>query len=454
MRLLGWEITRAKQKALPGFGIPDNPRAWFPVVRESFTGAWQRGITQNATSVLANHAVFACTTLIASDIAKLRVKLMQRDAKGIWSETESPSFSPVLRKPNKNQTRVQFWESWVLSKLSRGNTYALKVRDNRNVVVELYVLDPSLVRPTVADNGDVFYQVSADNFSGVSQAITVPASEIIHDRFNCLFHPLVGMSPIWANALAATQGLSIQENSAAFFGNNSQPGGILTAPGNISEPDAIRLKDAWTTNFSGNNVGKVAVLGSGLKYEPMAVKPVDAQLIEQLKWSAEVICSTYHVPAYKAGIGEPPTYNNIQALNLEYYNECLGVLLEAAEACLDEGLNLGNSLGTEFDVDGLLRMDSVTQMEVLDKGKSIMTPNEQRRKLDLPAVDGGDDVYRQQQDFSLSALKKRDAREDPFARGQSSSTTPEPKPSDDVPKDDAKTILGLVLKNKLLKNAA
>jgi phage portal protein BeeE len=31
--------------------------------------------------------------------------------------------------------------------------------------------------------------------------VIVPAREIIHDRFNCLFHPLVGISPLYAAAL-------------------------------------------------------------------------------------------------------------------------------------------------------------------------------------------------------------------------------------------------------------
>jgi phage portal protein BeeE len=43
-----------------------------------------------------------------------------------------------LRKPNRYQNRIQFWEGWILSKLMRGNTYVLKVRDdNRNVVKPL-----------------------------------------------------------------------------------------------------------------------------------------------------------------------------------------------------------------------------------------------------------------------------------------------------------------------------
>ncbi|MFC7399582.1 phage portal protein [Chelatococcus sp. GCM10030263] len=407
-------------------------RGWWSIL-ESFAGAWQRNVEVKADSVLSYHAVFACQTLIASDIAKLRVKLVQFDDQSkVWSEIKNSAYSPVLRKPNDFQNRIQFFENWVLSKLQTGNAYVLKSRDNRNVVTGLYVLNPRLVTPLVADDGSVFYQLQADNLVGLEQSVTVPASEIIHDRFNCFFHPLVGLSPIFANGLAATQGLAIQENSTGFFQGGSTTPGILTAPGAIADETAKRLKEHWEANYTGKNAGKVAVLGDGLRFESMSVKAVDAQLIEQLKWSAEVVCSTYHVPPYKIGIGQMPTYNNVQALNTEYYSQCLQVLIEAIELCLDEGLATGDTLGTEFDVENLLRMDSVTQMEVLDKAKSIMTPDEQRKKLDLPPVAGGDVVYRQQQDFSLAALAKRDARDDPFAKASPSAEPAAPSANDNL----------------------
>jgi HK97 family phage portal protein len=396
---------------------PDERGGWWPLVRESYAGAFQQDVVVNDQSVMAFHAVFSCMTLIANDIAKLRVKLVARDAGGIWSEVENSAYSPVLRKPNDYQTRIQFWENYILSKLSRGNTYVLKVRDNRRVVTQLHVLDPSRVKPLVAPDGSVFYELQCDNLAGITEPrIIVPASEIIHDRFNCLFHPLVGLSPIFACGLAATQGLRIQNNSASLFGNASQPGGLLIAPGAIDQSNADRLKAYWETNFTGRNAGKIAVLGDGMQYKGLSVNPVDAQLIEQLKWTAEVTCSTFHMPPYKIGVGMMPTYSNIQALNVEYYSQCLQSLIEAAEVCLDEGLGTGASVGTEFDVENLLRMDSVTQMEVLDKGKNLMTPNEGRKRLDLKPVTGGDSVYRQQQDFSLEALAKRDARDNPFAK--------------------------------------
>lgn len=448
MRVLGLNISRVKaeQKALSPVA---ESRGWYTIL-EPFAGAWQRNIKVNRDNVLSNPANFACKTLIASDIAKLRVKLVAKDSSGIWTEVDNSAYGPVLRKPNHFQTRNQFWESWVLSKLGHGNTYVLKQRDNRGGqgggnVNELYVLDPNLVTPLVSDDGSVFYQLQQDNLSGVKIDVVVPASEIIHDRYNCLFHPLVGLSPIFANGVAATQALNIQNGSARFFGNRSMPSGILTAPAVISDETAKRLKENWDKNYTGENVGKVAVLGDGLKFEAMATKATDAQLIEQLKWADTVVCSTYHVPPYKVGIGQMPSVSNVQALNLEYYSQALQGLIEAAEECLDVGLGIGygSNLGVEFDTDNLLRMDSVTQMEVIDKGKNTFTPNEARLRVNLPPVAGGAAVYRQQQDFSLEALAKRDALDDPFG---TKPAAPAPPAANDNP-EQARAMLALFEKD-------
>lgn len=436
MRLFGFNISRVKsvEKALSP--VAQSGRGWWSIL-ESYPGAWQQNVEVRFDSVLSNHADFACRTLIASDIAKLRIKLVAKDDNGIWSETSSSAYSPVLRKPNDWQTRIQFMESWVLSKLQRGNAYVLKQRDGRGVVVKLYVLNPDLVTPLVSDSGAVFYQLNADALSGVQQSVIVPAREMIHDRFNCFFHPLVGLSPIFAGGLAAMQGLAVQNDSTLFFQNGARPGGVLTAPGAIEKETADRLKAYWDTNFSGKNSGKVAVLGDGLKYEAMRAKATDSQLIEQLKWSAEVICSTYHVPPYKIGVAPAPALNNIQSLNIEYYSQCLQVLIEAIELCLDEGLEMREGIGTELDTDNLLRMDSVTQMEVLERAKSVMTLDERRKRLDLKGVTGGGTIYLQQQDHSIEAIAARDRLLIDQANNPPPVPAPDPAPVP-PPQDDAK----------------
>ncbi len=386
---------------------------WWPYLREAFTGAWQRSVVVDVQDVLTHSTFWACVTLIASDIAKMRITLTIEDADGICTETAVPAFSPVLRKPNHYQNRIAFTQCWILSKLIRGNAYVLKSRDNRRVVTELYVLDPTRVQVLVAPDGAVYYSIGQDYLSGVTSGDTiVPASEIIHDVMVPLYHPLVGVSPIFACGMAAMQGLKILNRSAQFFENGSQPSGVLTAPGAISKDVADRIKHDWELEQSGpRNIGRTAILGDGLHYEPMAMSAVDAQLIDQLKWGDEKVCSTLHVPPYMVGIGPAPTYNNIEALNQQYYSQCLQSLIESLELCLDEGLALPDPYGIECDLEGLLRMDSATKMKTATDGVKggIYTPNEGRKIFNQKPVPGGDTVYFQEQDHALSWLARRDA---------------------------------------------
>lgn len=422
--------------------MPSGSQSWWPIVREPYAGAWQQNNEWTLDTVIAHHAVYACITLIANDIGKLRQRLVEQQADGTWREVESPAFSPFLRRPNRYQNHIQFKQWWITSKLIKGNAYALKQRDARGVVVAQYLLDPSRVNVLIAPDGSVYYQLSQDNLSGLEdKSVTVPASEIIHDRMNCLFHPLVGISPIYASGAAANIGLRIERNSSKFFGNDSNPGGVLMVPGAIPQGKADELKTKWETGYSGDNAGKVAILSDGMKFQPLRMTAVDSQLIEQLKWTAEVVCSTFHVPPYKIGVGQVPSYDNVEALQQDYYNTCLQSLIEEYEACQDEGLGLetktnGRQMGVELDLDGLLRMDSRTQIETLNTAVSgsVMRINEARARLNLSPVEGGDSIWMQQQDTSLKALAERDKMGIPL--GTALPTPQEAEEPEEEPEDD------------------
>lgn len=456
MRLFGMELT-VKRAPM----APPSPQGggWLPLIREPFTGAWQANLEWKNPTVLAHYAVYACVTLIANDIGKLRQRLMELDENGIWKETASPSFSPVLRKPNNYQNHIQFKQWWQTSKLTKGNAYGLKLRDNRGIVTGIYILDPDKVTVLVAENGDVYYQCNGDDLNDISAGITVPASEIIHDRMNCLFHPLVGISPLYACALAACQSLKMQNDSSTFFENGARPGGILSAPGAISDETAARLKAHWDTNYTGQNAGRVAVVGDDLKFQQMKMSATDSQLIEQFNLTAEMICTAFHVPASKVGVGTTPAGTTAAQENQKYYSDCLQSLLEEYEACLDDGLSLPSGYGVDVDETGLLRMDEATTVTTLSAGVkgSIMTTNEARKRLNLPPVAGGDVVTAQQQDYSLEALAKRDAN-DPFSKSApavvATPSVPAPEEPTDQQIQDSAKMLALLIEKRLANEPA
>jgi HK97 family phage portal protein len=414
-------VAAAKSLYPLSWTAPSGSGAWVTIVNESFPGAWQQNVTLRSTQdLLAFPPIYACVTLIAGDIAKCRMRLTGLTDDGIWLESKVPPTSPFLlplRNPNSYQTPYQFWTAWVISRLLYGNAYVLKIRDNRGIgemdgnVREMHVLDPCLVRPMVAeDNGEVFYELRRDYLATVDEdVIVVPASEIMHDRVTPLWHPLVGVPPLYAASLPGTQGVNIATNSAKFFENMSRPSGMLIAPGPISQEQRLAIKEAWEANYGANNLGKTAVLGDGMKYEPMSVPASTAQLTEQTQDAARWTAMAFHVPPYKIGLQSNLTLTQIGQLDQDYYKQCIQTHMESMEQTLDRGLEVPVGYRSQFDEKMLLRMDPLSRATAHKEaiGASYEAINEARRDEDLPPIEGADVPLSQQQYYPIDVLSRR-----------------------------------------------
>lgn len=456
MKLLGLQVTRTTKAADDTADFSESQGGWWPVIREGFAGAFQQNIAIRRDTLLAFTAVYACVCRISSDIGKMPACLKEQLPNGIWTEIDRTSpYLSVLKKPNSYQTIAEFFRLWMISKLLAGNTFVLKQRDSRGIVTAMYILDPTRVRPMITPDGSIYYALSRDPLSEILESsIVVPASEIIHDKMPALFHPLIGTSPIFACGLAAAQGHHMQRSQAAFFKNMAQPSGILTAPGAIGNETALRLKKDWNEKFAGRNVGAVAVLGDGLRFEALTIKAADAQIIEQLKWSSETVCSAFSVPPFMVGIGPPPAGIPIEAAQQQYWSQALQSHITDMELLLTEGLEVKDArtqyeMCVRLNLDVLLRMDTASRLTTWKTAISgaIMTPNEARAKEDLPPQEGGDSCYLQVQNYSLSALAKRDAAGPPTTPGvpalpapsaseDDSTSPPEPKDDKNMELDD------------------
>ncbi len=217
-------------------------------------------------------------------------------------------------------------------------------------------------------------------------------------------------------------------------------------------PAAARIKDLWEKEYTGQNIGKVAVLGDGLKYEAMTFNAVQSETIKQLELSAVMICSAYHVPAFKIGAGTIPAGQKVEDLNQIYYADCLHALMDAIATGLTEGLGLdttkeGRVYSVQFDLEDLLKMDSASYINYLTlavKG-TIMAPDEARARLNLPPVPGGKYPLSQQQNYSLEALAKRDAQEDPFGTAALPAPAPAPAPDEEEADESVKSLASLMI---------
>ncbi|MEL4299818.1 phage portal protein [Acinetobacter ursingii] len=404
--------------------VHNSGQSWNSIfVAEPYSGAWQENKEITREDMTAFYAVFACVSLISKDIGKMPV-LLKKKQQGVLVDALTPKeLQRVLQKPNNYQNWQQFNEQWTQSLLLRGNTYVFKMRDVFGELYRLVVLNPDLVTVLVDDQANVFYQLTNDRLTQADNVI-VPASEIIHDRINAIYHPLVGLTPIMACSLASEQGISILRNSKNFFANGSKPGGVIEVPGPLDATKAQEVKTKWDANYSGANVGKTGLLSDGAKYVNISMSAIDSQLIEQLGMSARIVCTAFNVPPFKIGVTDVQGATKVSDLNEIYYSDCLQSYIEARENLLDEGLDLP-SYGVEafLDLDVLIRMDSSSKIAYFKDGISagIFAPNEARQKLGYLPVKGGESPYLQQQNYNLEALAKRDAKDDPFTKNDSSS---------------------------------
>lgn len=428
MRFFGFELSRTKEKSLESVGGALS-RGWKRLIHEPFTGAWQRNM-EEVREIPIYPTLYACLMRISTDIGKLPFRLASKDSKGIWKEVTNPAYSPVLRKPNHYQTAQQFREAWMLSKLMHGNAYILKERDQRGIVVRMYVLDPCRVEPLVSDSGAVFYRLCGDKLNGVPDQLgdlerTFPASEIIHDRYMTMHHWLIGVPPLCAANWPAVKNLRILKTSSEFFDNSAQPGGILTAPAGMSEEDAQAVSEFFQRNSTGVNAGRVAVIGADMKFTPMRMNSADAQLVEQMRYSDEQICQPFGIMPFKIGIGTIPAGLKVDDINQMYHSDALQAHIEAMEYLLDEALGVSAPMGVELDTEPLLRMDEEKRAAVWGglTGSGIASPNEARFKFNLAPLEGGDTVYMQQQDYPLDQVRLNKIQQEQPAPAPA--TTPE-----------------------------
>lgn len=86
------------------------------------------------------------------------------------------------------------------------------------------------------------------------------------------------------------------------------PSGVLSSEQPLTQAQADRSREEWATRQS---VRSIAVLGNGTRYQPVAISPVDSELIAMSRASNESLAHAFELPAwYLDASTNTMTYNN------------------------------------------------------------------------------------------------------------------------------------------------
>lgn len=393
--------------------------AFLPRIRRDAAGSFrvnwpatsfQQGLQPARYQDMATSAVFAAIDRISSDIAKIPLRHWRVKPGGGREEVLNSAPLKVWRNPNPYQTGFDLMKQLVTSQLLRGNGYVFVNLNAKNQVTDMYCLSPDRVWP-YAWAGDVWYRVGMDYLADIMADQFVPARLMFHHRMETLSNPLIGISPLFAagNTIASAQG--IQSFASTFFANMSRPSGYLTTAGKLDAQKAEAIKKRWGDSYAGpGKAGATAVLEMGLEYKQLTMTAVDSQLVEQLRWTVEDIARIFQIPAFLIGDMTRMMARNSESLMRIYYSSCLMAHFTSLITRINTFWELDPAKEyLEFDLDELFRTDFDVRIASWAKAVQggLATPNEAREGgFGFNPVEGGDEVYMQQQMLPITLLGK------------------------------------------------
>lgn len=189
------------------------------------------------------------------------------------------------------------------------------------------------------------------------------------------------------------------QNGARFPGWIKRP---AAAPG-WSPAAKTTFRDGWQKYAAGGvRAGGTPILEDDMEYHELSngVTPEAAQQLEARKFSIAEVASAFYVPPVFVGVLDNANYSNVTAYREILYSDTLGPwFVEIQQGVnarlLPHPLVLGaSSAFVEFNVDEKLRMSFDQRAKIFQTatGAPTMTRNEARRRMNLPALAGADEL--------------------------------------------------------------
>jgi HK97 family phage portal protein len=376
---------------------------------------WQQGYTPVSLGT-QSAMVEACVAAYAQTVAMCPGDHWRLNDKGGRERVKTSSLSRLLRHPNDYQSISDFMLNATRRFYLEGNCYALALRNSRYEVDELHLMDSNVSFPRVAENGEVFYQLSGndiiDKRLNGEELTPVPMRDVLHIRLHAsrrFPRPLMGETPLVAAYADIGVSEAIAAQQVAFYRNEARPSAVISTDLTLDKDQVQNLRDRWNEQAKGLHQGGTPILTSGLKVQPWAVPGKDAATAEILKLSTENIALAFSIPLPILGLGTS-TFASTEALMQRWIASGLGFALNHIEEAFGLLFNLQGQPDeyVEFDTTALLRSAMKDRIEALARGVQggIYAPNEARALEGYEAVPFGDEPRVQQQVVPLSQIDK------------------------------------------------
>ncbi len=367
-----------------------------------------------------NSTIMSCVGVKARALAQLPIKIccetadgksvdaVRGEGVGARDKAKAKQVAKLLGNPNNFQSKYEFWYQWLMWYELSGEAFTLWYRKDQNspteTPLEMYVLDSTLIAVTITPTRYPTFRLSTPSY-GFNKDHDFQYFQVMHSK-EMAWQGSAGFN----KAILATELVGLDQDIDLYANfvmqNGAKPSGMFVTdqviPDGKYKEIAARLKEAWN-NMTGSKTsdpskpGQGMLLDQGMKYqklEMLTLQDTDAAALKLM--TMRRICGLFGVPPSMIGIHDGK-FNNSQTALDEFYKTTMYPTITNIQQKLTQHLLDGYpSLSVEFDTKDFLKGAPLDQMNFATAGVKggIMTPNEARNYMNLPSVEGGDELVK------------------------------------------------------------
>lgn len=345
-------------------------------------------------SALQHSAVWACLKIITDSISGLPLNAYTKKEDGTRVPNAKNDLVQLInRRPNRWQTRIEFFATIIWQYVFLGNAYVAIHRNDSGKIIALIPLMSKQMDVELMENGSVVYTYTVGN------DVSVYSESSIWHLKGPIGNGIIGYGLLDYAKQSIAIGQAAEQATTTVYQNGGKPSGILSIDKLLSAEQRQRVKE----NFSGmtdGNQNRLFILEAGMKFDKTSLSPQDIELLASRKFQIEEISRFFGVPSVLINdtSGTTAWGSGIQQIVSGFYKLNLRPIMENLQVSMSTHLLSPVDFVTtelKFDFSTLLRPDEAERMksyrEAINGG--IMTPNEARKREGLPAMEGGDSLF-------------------------------------------------------------
>lgn len=336
-------------------------------------------------SALSISAYWRGVNLIAGTIAGLPLKTYRNKPDDTRERVKS-----FLDKPAGPYKLTSFaWKEMAVGHMvTQGECFLLHIRNGAGAIIGAFPIHPGAV--------------SKVEWRGFRKVFTVNKADGSTEELNdteltqvmgFTLDGIRGVSPLTVMRRAVKIGLGTDLAALSIAVNGMSIAGLVTPSGELDGEDAKEISKQLNAKVAGHeNAGRVAVINRALTFTPWQMTAADAEFLASREFNVTDFARFLGIPPHLLMQTEKQTSwgTGVAEQNVGLSRYTLMGWTSRLEEALSELLPANRF--AEFDYKGLLKGSPADEIKLLIEQveAGLLTPNEARRILDLPALPDGD----------------------------------------------------------------